>query len=137
MQRGEPAGDDRNRPELSSTVWHLICRYVEMSRSCQEGVDGIMANIENWGLEVKKHFREIDRELVQEIKVASERGRGHQTIFPSFIGMQLKRHMKLGVAGSKEETDPKQFRDMVKRSNKRLKESIRSFLSSLEGILVI
>ena len=73
-----------------------MIRYIQMCESCQEQIESISQQIETLGLKIKKPYREIDRELLEEIKRASERGRMEQLVYPSFMGMQLKRYMGIG-----------------------------------------
>ena len=54
---------------------------------------------------MKKPYKEIDRELLEEVKRVSERGRQEQLTYPSFIGMQLKRYM--GIGQESKQANPK------------------------------
>jgi len=67
-----------------------------MCDHCQEQIETITQQINSIGLSKGKNYKDIDRELFEEVKKASERGRLDQQAYPSFIGMQLKRYMGIG-----------------------------------------
>lgn len=106
-----------------------LFRYIQTCQHYQQQLEALGQQAEGLSLTARKAFKEIDKEIGEELRRARERGAQAETTVPSFVGMQIKNYM--GGGQDREEVEPKQLKKLVDKSAKKLRSSVRAFLGEL------